>query len=456
MYKMNFILAILVTCFHFHFVNVIGQSVADVKNLKQLLFTTNTYDKHIRPVNNQSSVTNIFLDYYMAGLNGLDPVAQKFSTTGYLYVTWKDSELSWTPASYGGLQTLYVSQDMIWKPDLALKNGFSSLSELGSTFLHVKIDYQGNIEWLPYQVFESKCPVDIRHYPFDTQECSLEFVSWSTDMNEVQLVSGNIGLELSDFDPSTEWDLVDLSTSYEQEPNQRTLLFNIKMNRKPMFFVLNQLLPIFLLAFLGIITFVLPGDCGEKISYSITVFLAFAVFLTIVSASLPANSTTISLVSGYLIFHLCQGTFIIVLAGIQIRIMGWDGAKRIPGCLQSLARHTRRVRCRIRTTVTTITTSDNKSEIDKIDKRYSTTHQNMTTGELIEHSNKRNDQQNRTTVHKNNFVDVKADDLKESIENQEVTWREVSMALDVVYFCTFFMLLIISTSVLIGIGNIPR
>ena len=34
--------------------NVNGQDIADVKHLKTVLFVNNSYDKHLRPVKNQS------------------------------------------------------------------------------------------------------------------------------------------------------------------------------------------------------------------------------------------------------------------------------------------------------------------------------------------------------------------------------------------------------------------
>ena len=344
-------------------------------------------------------------------------------------VRWADSELTWVPSNYGGLQTLYVSQDVVWKPDLTLKNGFASLSELGSTFLHVKIDYQGNVQWTPYEVFESKCPVNIKYYPFDTQQCSLEFVSWSTGMDEVLLETGPNGVVLSDYDQSTEWDITSLTTSTENEGNAITLLFNIGIKRKPMFFIVNMILPIVLLAFLSLFTFVLPADCGEKISYSITVFLAFAVFLTIVSAALPANSQTISLISSYLVFHLIQGTFIIVLAGIQIRIISWDGAKRVPRCLVCLVKAMRYLRCR-----RGCCSLPPRQLTDIGDEKISHSEQN-------EHKDK-----------VENIPLESSTKLNKQPEPEIVNWKDIALMLDVVFFSFFSFSLLVSTIVVMGVG----
>jgi hypothetical protein len=85
---------------------------------------------------------------------------------------------------------------MIWKPDISLQNGFTDLSELGSKFIQVKISYNGIIAWRPFQVFESKCVLDSTYFPFDRQECDLEFVAWSLSREDVFLAQDSDGIEL--------------------------------------------------------------------------------------------------------------------------------------------------------------------------------------------------------------------------------------------------------------------
>ncbi|XP_055954375.1 neuronal acetylcholine receptor subunit alpha-7-like [Patella vulgata] len=53
---------------------------------------------------------------------------------------------------------------------------------------------------------------------------------------------------------------------------------------------LNIILPVLFLSFMGALVFMLPADAGEKISLAITILLAYIVFLTIVSESMPQTS----------------------------------------------------------------------------------------------------------------------------------------------------------------------
>ncbi|KAH3699052.1 hypothetical protein DPMN_073999 [Dreissena polymorpha] len=87
------------------------------------------------------------------------------------------------------------------------------------------------------------------------------------------------------------------------------------------------------LAILNICVFILPTDSGEKAGYSISVFLAFAVFLTIVSSSLPQNSNSVALIAVFLVIQTTCSTLTTVLALVLLRISSFDENVAIPRIL---------------------------------------------------------------------------------------------------------------------------
>ncbi|XP_055957773.1 neuronal acetylcholine receptor subunit non-alpha-2-like, partial [Patella vulgata] len=60
--------------------------------------------------------------------------------------------------------------------------------------------------------------------------------------------------------------------------------------RRPTFYVQTIILPIMVLSFLNVMTFWLPDDSGEKISFATSVLLSLTVFLSITSGLLPQTS----------------------------------------------------------------------------------------------------------------------------------------------------------------------
>jgi len=302
----------------FIFGNVSSQSSTDVKNVHTLLFTTNQYNNLIRPSLNQSNPIEIYIGFTLYGITGIDEIEQKLTTTGWLDIGWTDEFLQWTPASYGGLKYIYVPQAMVWKPDISLQNGFTDLSELGSKFIQVKISYNGMIKWRPFQVFESKCVLDSTYFPFDRQECDLEFVAWSLSREDVFLAQDSDGIELSpELKRNGEWEIVSSRATDELETHETKVKFTIVIERKPLFVIINMITPIILLSVLSIFTFKIPADIGERMGYTITVWLSFAVFLTIVSASLPQSLETTPIISIYIMIQLFMGTFIVIISAVE-------------------------------------------------------------------------------------------------------------------------------------------
>lgn len=90
------------------------------------------------------------------------------------------------------------------------------------------------------------------------------------------------------------------------------------MKRRPAFAVINIVLPMVFMVVLNLLVFILPVDSGERVSYSITVLLAIAVFLTLVGDNLPKTSTPTALLSYFLLGDLFLSSVIclIVILGL--------------------------------------------------------------------------------------------------------------------------------------------
>ena len=66
--------------------------------------------------------------------------------------------------------------------------------------------------------------------------------------------------------------------------------FYVVMERRPAFYLLTMLFPCILTSCVAAAGFLLPVESGEKVSLAITVLLSLAVFLLVVSESLPPSS----------------------------------------------------------------------------------------------------------------------------------------------------------------------
>ncbi|KAH3834967.1 acetylcholine receptor subunit beta-like 1 [Dreissena polymorpha] len=302
---------------------VASETLVDAKNLIKKKFQTDGYSKTLRPLLDQTDVVVVYTDMVLNSIIDFNEQEESMKIGGYLDISWLDELLTWNTSDYGGLDYLTLPQNDVWRPDVALHNSFKTFTGLGSSNLLLRVNYTGEVNWLPYQILEASCDVDITYFPFDTQECPFKFSAWSYVKDEVQLIEGKKGIYLDEFEENSRWSLV--STTAESGKGDATILiFKIKLKRKSIFYVFYIIIPIVLLSFLNILTFVLPVSSGERASYVVTVLLSLAVFLTIVSSEIPKNSNTISIISVYMIAMIALSTAAVMTSLLESRLASRD------------------------------------------------------------------------------------------------------------------------------------
>ena len=52
---------------------------------------------------------------------------------------------------------------------------------------NVIVSADGNVTWLSMVIFKSSCAINVRFFPFDEQNCSLKFASWTYDGFQIDL-----------------------------------------------------------------------------------------------------------------------------------------------------------------------------------------------------------------------------------------------------------------------------
>nr|XP_045374622.1 neuronal acetylcholine receptor subunit alpha-6 isoform X2 [Camelus bactrianus] len=268
------------------------------------------YNQFIRPVENVS-----------------DPVTVHFEVaiTQLADVIWNDYRLRWDPVEYDGIETLRVPADKIWKPDIVLyNNAVGDFQVEGKTKALLKHD--GMITWTPPAIFKSSCPMDITFFPFDHQNCSLKFGSWTYDKAEIDLLIIGSKVDMNDFWENSEWEIVDAS-GYKHdikynccEEIYTDITYSFYIRRLPMFYTINLIIPCLFISFLTVLVFYLPSDCGEKVTLCISVLLSLTVFLLVITETIPSTSLVIPLVGEYLLFTMVFVTLSIVVTVFVLNI----------------------------------------------------------------------------------------------------------------------------------------
>ncbi|XP_067832120.1 neuronal acetylcholine receptor subunit beta-2-like [Heptranchias perlo] len=239
---------------------------------------------------------------------------QIMTTNVWLTQEWNDYRLTWNPAEHEGIEKVRLPSTHIWLPDVVLYNNADGTYEV-SFYSNAVVSHDGSIFWLPPAIYKSACKIEVKHFPFDQQNCTLKFRSWTYDRTEIDLVLRSEVASLDDFTPSGEWDIVALPGRRNENPADHTyvdITYDFIIRRKPLFYTINLIIPCMLITSLAILVFYLPSDCGEKMTLCISVLLALTVFLLLISKIVPPTSLDVPLIGKYLMFTMILVTFSIV------------------------------------------------------------------------------------------------------------------------------------------------
>ena len=252
-----------------------------------------------------SKAIQITIGVALRFVHSLDEVNQIMHASVWLRATWKDEFLTWKPEDYGGISTLIVPANHIWTPDFGFVNVITGMyDEDYITMFRVRIHSNGIVWWHPGNVLGLNCPMNVRKFPFDAQECPLLLESWMYTSNMVKIKARDTGFSFSYFNENDMWKIIGIkveNSSMEYSTgNFSALGIYIRFKRKPAYFVLNVLVPCVILGILNIFLFVLPPNSGEKISLGMTLLLSYFVFLLLVAGILPPTSENFPLLGLYL------------------------------------------------------------------------------------------------------------------------------------------------------------
>ncbi|XP_036950299.1 neuronal acetylcholine receptor subunit alpha-3 [Acanthopagrus latus] len=283
------------------------------------------YNQYIRPVENVTDPVIVQFEVSMSQLVKVDEVNQIMETNLWLRHIWNDYKLRWNPRDFGGVEFIRVPSSRIWKPDIVLYNnavGDFQVDDKTKALLR----YNGDVTWIPPAIFKSSCKIDVTYFPFDYQNCTMKFGSWTYDKAKIDLVLIGSTINLKDFWETGEWIIID-APGYKHdikynccEEIYTDITYSLYIRRLPLFYTINMIIPCLLISFLTVLVFYLPSDCGEKVTLCISVLLSLTVFLLVITETIPSTSLVIPLIGEYLLFTMIFVTLSIVITVFVLNV----------------------------------------------------------------------------------------------------------------------------------------
>ena len=149
--------------------------------LDQILDNTK-YDTRIAPegilANGSSGPVVVSTNMYLRKIEYICTARQQWKPQITFRHQWKDPRVVFDDKK-GQIKYLTLEQyDRIWKPDTFISNSLltESHTDLKQNIL-IRIYPNGDVLLSTRLTVTASCPMDLLHYPFDSQKCLLQFAS---------------------------------------------------------------------------------------------------------------------------------------------------------------------------------------------------------------------------------------------------------------------------------------
>uniref|UniRef100_A0A671L1B5 Cholinergic receptor, nicotinic, epsilon n=1 Tax=Sinocyclocheilus anshuiensis TaxID=1608454 RepID=A0A671L1B5_9TELE len=207
------------------------------------------YNRNIRPARHPDEKVKVQVKLTLTKLISLNEKEDTLTTNVWIEIQWHDYRLAWNTSEYHGINLIRVPYNTVWLPDVVLENNIDGKFDV-AYYANMLIWSDGSMYWLPPAIYRSTCNGEwaIKHRPAR----KLTNPRYSPDDLEYQEV-----------------------------------YFNLIIQRKPLFYIINIILPCSLISSLVVLPFFLPAKAGgQKLTVSISVLLAQTVFLFLILVSL--------------------------------------------------------------------------------------------------------------------------------------------------------------------------
>ncbi|CAH1643951.1 unnamed protein product [Spodoptera littoralis] len=139
-----------------------------------------------------------------------------FSVQTRMSVSWNDPRLQWNPEKYYGIDVTEMSIMNIWAPTITLVNSVSP-DDFNDRyyFARCNIYSDGEVTCMRRVTHDAACNVNLTHWPYDQQECSLIFEAADSKSLNIQINSSSRVFSMWGAEYGAEWTMAD----YKQESN---------------------------------------------------------------------------------------------------------------------------------------------------------------------------------------------------------------------------------------------
>ncbi|NXK79253.1 5HT3A protein, partial [Amazona guildingii] len=209
---------------------------------------------------------------------------------------WKNTFATWNPQDFCNISKVSLPPESYWYPPIFI---LERVNGKNPNMDYMTVMHNGGFNSTqPFQATLT-CSLRIFRFPFDTQTCNLSIASFLYPVTDLVMKTKRTPAEMMKASQSFlltdgEWKFTNLSIiEYIEDLDDEqfsVVTYMISMERQPILYVLNLILPTCALYLLDMAVLFGPSSLEDKISFQIAIILGSSMLAVILNNILPTSS----------------------------------------------------------------------------------------------------------------------------------------------------------------------
>jgi hypothetical protein len=245
----------------------------------------------LRPPMVGNQPVNVKVGLFLTNLIEVDEVKETFHISGYLFMTWKDPRLAFSPA--GGDAERSYNPDSVWVPHVFLVN---ATAQREKTNINIMGNPDGTIHYLELFKAELTTSFYLEPFPFDSESLEMFVEPFLDERDTMTLEYDNqvAGVGTEPFVELAQWKILGVQGTERRHAIAKTgkeiseLEIDVVVQRRYRYYIWKVFLPLFAMVAIAYSAFwIKTSDYYTQISITLTAILTEIAFLFAISSSLP-------------------------------------------------------------------------------------------------------------------------------------------------------------------------
>jgi len=283
----------------------------------------------------------VSVGFNLVNLTDVNEKQETIDFEGAIYLEWNDPSLAYSPEDYGMKQEWtpgdysrapaqiflgdYAVKELFrgWRPHVVIPNG---ISDRATTNMGISVWPDGHIAYSETFYAKVEAPMDLRKYPFDTQDLEIFFHPFIYQRDELILVPENRLAGTWDQNMGiADWSRESVSMSEratriayldESEAQISEFVVTLRIKRKPAHFMISMIFPMIVLVGLTWCIFWIDEDSlSNRINVTFIGILSVVAYYFVILDNVPAVDY-LTLIDAFII-----ATFLILTAGVILIVL---------------------------------------------------------------------------------------------------------------------------------------